>query len=138
MISSSEITCEKRTSRWFWGESGSKAGFYVIRTDWSTTCGRLQIKTAAARGSVRGRGGTLWSWSSSHTVVHEHRVVTLCQVLHMSHNTVSVSCTPPGKTNTEFHTRVSDSYRITIKAQITNKQKKHLLGDPSLPTLRSG
>lgn len=57
------------------------------------------VKKAAARGSVRGRVGTLWRRSSSHTGVRGHRAGTRSPALHTSHSTVSVSCTPPWKTD---------------------------------------
>lgn len=55
-----------------------------------------EVKRAAAPWSVRGRVGTPLRRSSSHTGVRVRRAGTLNPALHMSRNTVSVSCTPPG------------------------------------------
>lgn len=58
-----------------------------------------EVRRAAARRSVRGRAGTPWTWSSLRTAVRGRRAVTLSPARHMSHSTVSVSCTPPGGHN---------------------------------------
>lgn len=62
------------------------------------------VKRAAAPGSVQDRVGTPWRWSSCHTAVHGHRGATLSPAPHMSHSTVSASCTPPGATEENSHT----------------------------------
>lgn len=82
-----------------------------------------EVKRAAAPGSVRGRAGTLWRWSSSHTGVRGRRAGTPSPALHTSHSTVSVSCTPPGKTegdgvNSNLLLKLNDLVDHTLKMKL--------------------
>lgn len=87
-----------------------------------------EVKRVAALGSVRGRLGTLWLWSSYHIGVHGHRAATLSPALHKLHSTAAfASCTLPETQNIytfitnkkhDYSSSVSSTMRVNTSLEL--------------------